>query len=153
MLDLRACGEEHLSSVRAHRRTKIDIFRVQEEPFVEEAGGFEIGTTDHQAGSAHPVDLLTASRHALDGGGNRWHSAIVAGDEDLLAQLGEGTDHAPERQFGVSISIHDSWSDDGRVLPFIQRADEAIDRTWSDTRIRIQEQHELTGRFADADVV
>ena len=71
----------------AHPRTQVHVLRVQEEPLVEEARGFEHGAAREPAGAAHPVGMpgrcVSRSTHAPSSG----HALSQRAHAQLLPRL------------------------------------------------------------------
>ena len=71
MCDLGVGDEQHLAAARADRGAEVDVLRVHEIAFVEQADRLRVGPADQQAGAAHPVDLARPGASAAPHSGAR----------------------------------------------------------------------------------
>ena len=77
MHDFRRRREHDTAATRAELRAEVDVLGVEEKALVEKPDGLRIRTPDHQAGAAHPVDILFAPGGAVYPRQDRADSCIV----------------------------------------------------------------------------
>src|SRR6188472_3998962 len=99
MHDLGGGCEENRPTSRTDRRAEVDVLRVQEETFVEQADRFRIRAIDEQARTADPIDELFAA-------GETREQARLA--EHLLPQLVEWRDHPSEGHLGSPVAVDEA---------------------------------------------
>ena len=66
---------------------------------------------------------------------------------------GEGTDLTPRRKLKLPLGIQDPWSDDADPGGLFEERLQVIEEILPDDRVRVYEDHDVSGRGGDAPVV